>query len=463
MAGLGLHEDSRYIYLRHYNATIVFDKFFGCTPLEWFWEDGGKKTLLTNSFSGSGCSMVCNNGQDMTQATANGTTPNPAFSSKEVKDPRVTTYELNNVALSVTAGGVFPVFVLSTEAREDVIYRVADGIDHGWCLPYFPQSIDPSWFGGEGAPIFFRPKDGVSSGILMIGDELKDVSKSHLERLWCSQSTDCGLASRITFNGGPGFAGLLLLDVQGEGVSQDIPYNSCGYRAYINTEGALDLWRNQVLVARRFVGAGPHSIALGITGNAVDISINGQGWIRYVDADPIPVKHMGFFASGAEVEFRHRKPFDSSVRLEATYFADELGFGSSYVAQSLIDNTPLSGVKWLNMPALFMNQENFPVEDRVVAKLTPQGWKQINDLEDGLHEQAFVIGARNGLQIRVDTKSSTRGGHVLGQRCTKDGEFVLHLNPLRPMGQGEEFLECARVDARWRIGSNLVPASAFVD
>lgn len=160
------------------DLSIGFDENFGGAALHW---KNSKGVQLVNPFPGEGCNVVFDTGNDGTQASADGLTPNYVGQLYETGSRWA--YYLAETSIGrawqgvdmahYQASGILPFFWASLEKIDDSVPLDARG-PMAWNTQYNNfLNLAPATFTSPGVPLIFAPRGPVTSGMILIGDEIK--------------------------------------------------------------------------------------------------------------------------------------------------------------------------------------------------------------------------------------------------------------------------------------------------
>lgn len=390
--GLGMPPDPPHagVQMTFGDSRVVFDAWYGGAVRWWYLygnPDGWNNSIVFPD-AGAGFGFTYDSGgQDSTQISANGTTPNriqnPAepdsayygyyareteFRPPSPSDPTAT-YEVT---------GFFPVWWHHWfGAGEDAI---PGGSFSGWCVnPGFVVCGDPL---DQGLPYTFRSTHG-PAGANFIADQFLSTSLPWNERLMRIEEGRVAFSVEVDLSrAGPIAAGGVLFRKEvptGPNIGLNEAVGAPGYLVAVNTSGDIEIRKRtrngQDLVAVSLPGyvGNPRASRTKLevrTHNAPTLRgrlylyVNNQLAADWTDSDPVLGKHTGIYAftqnNGAqpgEVRFYDRKFYDVGMQLRARWTAYPEGYLESHYT---VENTPETDLvrehKWMSA---YMDQNPF--------------------------------------------------------------------------------------------------------
>lgn len=255
----GTGDPYRYVKLVNGALDIRFDTWFGGAPLQWFYQ--GQEII--SSHPGEGFQPTIDEGQDLTQATANGETTNHIQRTVDTNDYN-NYYLRESVEANFPVGatfyqtvGFYPDFWLSHEAQDDSIPPYSNGTAQaGWkCLHTDPTAFEsPNGFYSYaklpfpvrgGGAIFFEAIDSVKqSGIFMEANAIRPVTYSWQDRLREFQDGRIAFKVRISLSeaSANAYGGILFRrSVSSSASTMDDVFNAPGYALNVNRSGLVEL------------------------------------------------------------------------------------------------------------------------------------------------------------------------------------------------------------------------------
>lgn len=336
---------------------VRFDSWYGGMVRYWhlYGAPNGYQTSIIWPNAGAAMQLIYDTGQDPTQGTPNGSTPNPiailgdlasnlrynyyvretVFQPPSPSDPRAI-YEVTGFA---------PFWWVSNVDESDAI---PNGNNSGWCTGH----TNCGWVFEAGWPIQFRATESNRTGILMRAHQYKSSSTFTWNRRL--HEIDGGrVAFKISVNlesGSPNsFAGVMFRRHVPDQPNATLTTAeaSPGYMLAINRLGIVQLLRyaqgGGPVIVRDFGAVAPQ-VAVGPvqlevrTHNFEDFRGMLQVFIDdselrpaapYVDPQPILGPHFGLFAftePGTEIEFSHRAVYDVGIEFVSRYTAFPAGY-----------------------------------------------------------------------------------------------------------------------------------------
>lgn len=325
--------DGNFVEMNQPGMLVRFNRLFGGAPLEVFNTEGGQKIPVVSSPSGEGFQIVADNGQDLTQCTPSGLDSHPTTGGL-LREEAFVVDNLYGEAL-YQVGGAAPMFHISVDKADDCTPPDPRG-DHGWSTRYHDiLRLGPSHYLSYGVPIYGVGDSHVTSGILLLGDEI--IQTYNPNTPWEKTAAKIGngeVAIKISISlknadqsslGGVIFANDARLE---NNSSIDTVYNARGYMLVVNKLGGIAVHKNGVpfpvpydpTSARTLVNS-DEGILLEVrpTPNTYDVFVNGS--YRMSVARETFGPYNGYFYSCfmGRVKFHHRYFFDAGTRICAQY------------------------------------------------------------------------------------------------------------------------------------------------
>lgn len=265
-----------YVVLTNGNSTFYFDSTYGGAPLRWTYPINGSTQDIIDPYPGTGFQVVIDQGQDLTQAGANGVTYFP-IARNGIDTGADLAYKVY-YAYEDSSGfpnnqnfykvvGFFPDFWASLAGgdRDDSIPPNSSGntqtpgttLPSGWITGYtspantssYPYSVN-TW----GAPVYFSPYgggstisgDNVFSGILMEGNAQTYVGQYVWnERLREIPDGTIAFRTKVSLSNAShdAFGGVVFRKnvPAGSNKTMDDVYNAQGYELVVNYNGDMAL------------------------------------------------------------------------------------------------------------------------------------------------------------------------------------------------------------------------------
>jgi hypothetical protein len=244
------------------NSRIYFDSNFGGAPLQWKYPKSGTLKQIVNTPAGLGFQAVVDEGQDITQASANGVTTFPI--ARTGIDTGATLAYKNYWARESTAGypttnldqyivqGFFPDFwasLPSGNADDAIPPNSSNNVQSGWVTGYTSPSITnyPYNINTWGTPVYFSPYGSplVTSGILMEGNQAVNISAAWNTRLRSIPYGRVAFRVKVSLSNASddAYGGIMFRkDVPTTGsINMDAAYNAKGYSLNVNRNGDIGL------------------------------------------------------------------------------------------------------------------------------------------------------------------------------------------------------------------------------
>jgi hypothetical protein len=251
-------DNYRYVRLDHGDLKIWFDTWFGAAPLRWTYQ--GQEII--SSHPGEGFQHTIEEGQDLTQATANGETTfhvhrtidANAYQNYYIRESNQANFPTGATYYQVV--GFYPDFWLSHQAQDDSIPPFSDGsAQSGWRTLYtdYAEFQPPNGFFSYtqlpfpergGAAIFFEALAGKTSGIFMEGNNIRPIGQPWQQRLREIKDGRIAFKCRISLAeaSSDAWAGVLFRrSVPSNATTMDSVFNATGYSLNVNRSGLVEL------------------------------------------------------------------------------------------------------------------------------------------------------------------------------------------------------------------------------
>lgn len=365
----------RYVSMSNGDLTLTFDRLFGGAPLTWL---NPAKVSLVNPFPGEGVNIVFETGNDGTQASADGLTTNQVAKVFDPATDRLSYYlaetslgrAWNGIPIAhYQVSGILPFFWASLEKIDDSVPPDPRG-PMGWNTQYNNfLNLPVSTFSQPGIPLIFAPRGAVTSGMMLIGDEIKQFYNPQTP--WNSAYTKIKrgrFATRMKVSlgmaGADAIAGIIIRKQVPTGATANINdlYAAPSYQLNFNKGGGVQLVRDnsQVLwsATKNFSKELNSSEGLAVeirthydSAEIIDIYLNGA-FVVTVSGLTYQYESFGCFAqtTSGQIRFTYREFFDLNVVITSAWFAypDRI---TSVLGVSA-DSIPMYR---LNLPVLFAN------------------------------------------------------------------------------------------------------------
>lgn len=357
--------ENRYVRMAVGNLTIDFDTFYGGTPLAWV--PNGHSNSIIFTHPGAGFQLTYETGQDPTQSIVRlarqvDSLGDLSYYNYYAREALPSDWPNGYDYYRVT--GFAPFFWYCLDAIDDSIPLASDNQrQEGWLTNYHPG--EKSGFTGESVPIWFKGRAGYTSGIMMIGNEMKPLTGDPFlydgwnDRLVEIQEGRFATRMRISLaEASPdAFAGILFRRKvpSGSGRTMDDVYLSDGYFLIANKQGVVQILRAENrTVSVVWDGGKIAAVAQNIntaqgvllelrTNNAIpnhlELWIEKQHHHTFVDQRPVILgPHFGIYAYTAPntyVKFHHREVYDVGIEFDVT----TTGRTDGYVETDMIVRT----------------------------------------------------------------------------------------------------------------------------
>lgn len=424
------------------DLSIGFDENFGGAALHW---KNSKGVQLVNPFPGEGVNVVFDTGNDGTQASADGLTVNPVATLYEQSSRWA--YYLAETSIGrawqgvdmahYQASGILPFFWASLEKIDDSVPPDPRG-PMGWNTQYNNfLNLPSATFSSPGIPLIFAPRGKVTSGMMLIGDEIKQFYNPSTP--WNEAFTKIRggrFAARFHVSlseaGGDAIAGFI--------IRKDVPlaptanindlYAAKGYQLNFNKSGGVQLVKDNAIVLWTSPKAYKSEIN-STTGLVVELRTN------YTDPTKLEIylsnllvasisgldytyEAFGAFAqtTSGKIVFTYREVFDLNIVMTSAWFAYSDHFTSALgisaldiplyriAAPVLFVATPLRQMWEVKEPngTVWNNTQNIP-------------WQIAPGLLPVDHVKSIWIGQQSG-----------SGVGALIEHCPIDGHIGIGLN-----------------------------------
>lgn len=359
-----IREDSGNVVLTSDYFQLRFYQQGGGAPQE-FWLSG-MPGPITNPFAGSGCSVNYETGQDPTQSSSNGFTPNPVSRIDQATDKFYLRETLFDSAGAYGVEGTFPIYWASIEP--------ADDYDPDGTATQFRTTYNPGGFAARisllDCPVIF---DGstAGSGIFAVGNEMVPGE------LWNCKKGNIAFKTTISINDdtlGTSLAGIYFQKTIPEKFkpTKDDLYNTPGLRLIFNSIGGWELSTTNFTILTGQLSA-THFANLKSIGLDVEIRSKPEfpGYLEiYLGADRklFTVRDtqfeasentwFGYFAqaSNGYICFFYRQIYDLNVKVSSYYFARP---NQRVISEQCIVASNCVKFYRANMPGIFLNSNIF--------------------------------------------------------------------------------------------------------
>lgn len=430
------------------NFQLRFMREAGGAPSQ-FWQYGSPGPL-TYPYAGSGVSVNFETGQDPTQASANGMTPN-IISRLDQSGDR---FYLREVLFDVFNGvygiqGHFPDFWLSAEAIDDYIPDYS--FLTGWRTKYSPGNF-ATRLAGLDCPVIFDASTGAVSGIFAVGNEMgsapslrtyKDgwiAFKTWISAIGMNSTALVGLMFQKTF------------PISSSTPSKDVMYNAPGLHLLFNmqggwalSEGTRTLASGQLSAAQlvRLNASGiqvevrTHPGMIGMVELYIDNAGTGSTPVSRTIMDteftPAEKTWFGLFAQGSagRAEFFYRQIWDLNAKV-ISYYA--IAPGEKIRSYQTIISNDLKFYR-ANMPGVFMNKTVFTVPSVGVVNFDGTYQEREGNIELGGVRSVWAGNKQGTLGVLATVKKVDIDGaagteaHAGLYKSGANDEMVLALNP----------------------------------
>lgn len=404
---------------------------------------------VVDPFPGAGFQMVFDSGQDGTQGTCNGPWPYAITGNESYFASRRALIENFRGEGHYVTEGICPFFWLSHEAIDDVIPPRTDLKNHGWSTKYHNVlSLADSVYIGAETPIFFKGTADVPSGIIFMGDSIKQIYAPG--RPWMENvatvlggAIACRLKISMALAPAGSLASILFkkeITPLDAGSNIDTAYGAEGYHLNINKEGGCEL--------RQFPGdvllwAAPPTLSSKIrtaiaTDRGVEVMITTEknepsvtkiyfdGGLALTADLPFDGGAFGFLASAASgrIKFASREVFDTQSVLRAHWRTYGAAFRATmeYVRSGPVEHAPLYR---LNLPVIFIHpsvKEAHKAWDQTGHELTPQ--------------ELAALAAAGGGVVRIGDIGALYSGSSTG----KSGVHLSEIVVISPVAESSHLL-----------------------
>lgn len=415
---------------------LRFMQQFGGAPNE-IWQYGSPGPL-TNSFPGSGVSINFETGQDPTQASANGFTPNPVSRIDQGGDRfylREILFDNLNTAYAVQ--GSIPDFWCSIEAIDDYVSAA------GWNTRYNPGSYSAR-LALLDCPVIFDGTSGVQSGIFCVGNEMNSPGIRIYKDGWIAFKTTVAAINTDT-------ASLVGFMFQKERGTIPFPlkdnlYDAPGMHLLFNMQGGWGLGERSTSIAGGTLSAGQ---LIKLKGNGLLVEVRTHpGMIGYLELwfdgvltkiipdtgfTPATETWFGLFAqaSAGYVSFGYRQIFDLNAKIISYYIGLP---GDKILSHQTILSNDLKFYR-ANMPGIFMNASVFPQKSCGVIKHDGTYEEKEGVVDIGAYKSLWTGNPAGTTGILATIKKIDIDGaagvdaHALLQKSAINNEFVMMINP----------------------------------
>lgn len=434
---LTLSPDQTQAILTNADLTLYFDRRFGGAPLRWL---NGSNVDLVSTFPGEACNVVYDTGNDGTQASSDGLTQNTIsrmFVTAYDKyayylgERLLETSSLATVEAGYSVDGLIPFFWASLEAIDDCIPTDPRG-PNGWNTQYNNfLGLPPSTFSSPGVPLIFARRGPVTSGMILIGDEIKQTyspgtpwnqayTKIHAGNFACRFKVSLLNASSDAI------AGLIIRKQVPVGTANiNTLYAANGYQLNFNKQGTVQLVRNNTTV----IWTSPKNygpILNTSTGLSVEVRTHKDDntkidiYLNDVFVNTATLNYtyeaFGFFAAclTGKITFTYREFFDCNVLMKTTWNAAN-GYIQSTLGLYCLTTTPMYRT---NLPVLFMTPalrqwwEVKDFDDHVWTMHDTIPWAIAPGLLPTDHIKSVWIGTEEGAGIGMQIESDMLDGHI---------------------------------------------------
>ena len=424
---------------------VCCNRLFGGAPLHWYKRSAGVELPLVWEHAGAGCNLVFDTGQDGTHASATGMDWYPVARYDTPSTWPLSYYaqeiEFNPVAKRYITESFAPYFWTSQDPIDDLLPPDPRG-DHRWSMKYHDiLNKGPGGYDTFGAPIFFAGTGRVPSGIILLGDEIRNIYKPNLpwgERIAKLPAGRFALKCRVCLQkaGADAVASFMLRRSGPFTAAMNIHnvWASPGLFVNINKAGLLQVTRNGVVIFQTQVNHAALNSAAGVwieiktenQNNNVQIIADNQ--YRGSFSDTSPGEYFGLFASctSGVVEFSHRNFIDVGFRCRFEY--QVTARNTLRMKQSIQRVAPPWSVATyrLQMPVIFLHKDaiqggHYYDKQKQLRQVPASQMVQLNQVS------SFWIGRTDrsrGLFCKIITNSGGNAGHLLLQH------HVAALNPL---------------------------------
>ncbi len=359
---------------------VDIDTRFGGTPSRWY--NGFDPESVTNPFAGEGVTVMWDQGNDPTQASASGPGVNPIarLDGQQLAYnyyARETAFDngggnSGTVAYEVT--GFAPYFWISHEAGDDAI--PAESLPRWRTLYNNPG--DPSQITSDlSVPIFYQGAGTPDGAVMFLGDDVVVSDTSWSQRL--AETRDGRFAAKVRVSlqnaSSDAIAGLMFRRqiTDAADVSEAAAYYSPGYTLNVNKSGTLEIvrvasqgaapvsvWTSATGVAASTINTAAGAVLELRTHNAngnVEIFLNGTKLGDYNDPQVLRGAHFGLFAqsSTGAIKFSDRQIFDVGTEYVARYTGHENGVLTSDIQIRNVDGvSTASQIYFAQTPSVWL-------------------------------------------------------------------------------------------------------------
>lgn len=451
-----IREPNHNVILRSDNVALRFFREYGGTPLEWWSEPF---PLLTNPFAGSGVSVAWNNGQDPTQASANGLAKHPiTVFSDPVKTAKFNYYcheylfDTTNSRYGVT--GFLPDFWLSHEWNDDAIAPNPDMSDHGWRTHYAPANLTQALF-SPSCPVIFQGTKTNWSGLFFVGNEM-DLTSTWNNRLRKYAGGKIAFKLNLSLSGSDAnsFGGVLFRKSipNGNLVSKHEAFAASGIHLYFYRSGDWSLLKmnngNTTKIASGKLSRTHRSKLVQLTGLQIEVRTHNHikdqlelyiedTFIGSYLVSGVYGDNACLFASthSGHIRFGDRQFFDLNVIFKSLYTALDNGKIISETSMECITDQVISFYR-ANLPGVFLNQQTFASHNRKTLGYKNGHWETIRGVYSCYDYESWWAGNNEGtagikatIQELLVNDAKAVGAHLLIEPHAVNDEFVFMINP----------------------------------
>lgn len=437
MSSPKLSKSGTIVTLDNGDLAIGFDENFGGCALHWKNKNG---VVLVNPFPGEGCNMVFDTGQDGTLASSDGLTANPVATLYE-SGSRFAYYMAETSIGRAWQGvdmahyqtsGIIPFFWASLDKIDDSVPPDPRGLNP-WNTQYNNfLNLPISVFTSFGVPLIFAPRGAVTSGIILLGDEIKNFYSPGTPWNQAFAKIRRGrFAARFRVStkdaGADAIAGFVIrkdVPLQPGANVHDL-YAAKGYQLNFNKAGAAQfvkdnailLWNSPKLYKAELNSSNGLTVELRThyaDPTKLDIYLNN---ILVTTVAGLVYEHEAFGcfaqASSGQIRFTYREVFDLNVVVTNAWFAYSDHFTSALGVSAL--DIPLYRIA---APVCFMSP---PIRQMWEVK-EPNGtvWNNTQNIPwqiaPGLlpvdHVKSIWIGQQNGAGLGTMIEHCPIDGHI---------------------------------------------------
>lgn len=419
-------------------TQVRFFQQFGGTPLE-FWSVG-LPGPITNSFAGSGASINFDTGQDPTQASANGFTPNPISRIDQATDKFYLEETLFDPTGKYGIRGYIPDFWASIESKDD--YVAPSDTDTGWRTKYNPGNF-ASRLANLDCPIIFDSNSGAGSGIFAIGDEVAYPNMRSYQKGRIAFKTTIQVEGNIAATS---LVGVMFQKSIPFMPTKDNMYSAAGLRLIFNMSGgwALDAGADPIatgnLTDKQLTKLRTNGLPVEVRTDSdvvgyVEIYIDNSLASVVSDTGFVPEERTFFalFAQASQgyITFSYRQVFDLNAQIRCYYSALP---GNKIQTVQTINSDYLSFYR-ANMPGMFLNSNLFTSKSTGVIHFD-NSFEEMDGMLNVADYKSFWAGNPQGnlgllatiTKIDVDGEWGSEA-HVSLSKDAVNDEFIMHLNP----------------------------------